>query len=380
MTNTVETKPENLQIQEMQKKLDEMEEKLKEKDEIIGRLEKENAELRAGVDTQKLARDVEKTASNEDINIDNLSIKTKFRKATIDKQEVKNVLNELKDPYKSEIRDFINKVDVEWLQKYLNGLIDNWKVDKIKLWEELTALEIWLDNGWHILEDWKFWPQTLWVIKVLNQTSEGEKKKDDEEEYEKKEEKKEKIEWVKVKEWEKELPKDKEVTAEDLVEAPDWATMEIEGDGVDKEKEWQKQEVTVIVKLGDKEQKVTVIVIIKNGEIKTEEKKDDEKRAENEGKNEEQKGLEDVNVKQEIALPENGKEVDARDLVEIPEEAIKWDEEITVGFKDEKWIDLESEDEQEVTVVAKLWDEEKEITIIVSVDAENRKIKAKEKK
>ena len=294
--------------------------------------------------------------------------------------EVKTYLDGLKDKKWNDLnsQDKLDKetwiIAVQIALNYLNSKEWNYKnkcsvewLDWIR-WPKTIKWVKWFQKIAGIKEDGAPWSQTITkLVEALWWVENGWIKVGE-------------INGVRVKEWEKEVPKDREVAAEDLVEAPDWATVQIDGNGVDKAKEWEEQEVTVIVKLGDKEQKVTVIVIIKNGEIKTEEKKDDEKRAENEGKNEEQKGLEDVNVKQEIALPENGKEVDARDLVEIPEEAIKWDEEITVGFKDEKWIDLESEDEQEVTVVAKLWDEEKEITIIVSVDAENRKIKAKEKK
>ena len=70
----------------------------------------------------------------------------------------------------------------------------------------------------------------------------------------------------KVKKGEFWLPED-EVKAEDLVEIPDWGTVEIEGEWVDKTKEG-KQEVVVIVKVWKKVVKLVVMVEVVNGKMK----------------------------------------------------------------------------------------------------------------
>ena len=76
----------------------------------------------------------------------------------------------MKDPYKSEIYEFVKNNNVLGLQKYLNWKIDAQEIDVSKLRETLSTKRIWL-NGNHILEDWKFWPQTLETIKFLLEES-----------------------------------------------------------------------------------------------------------------------------------------------------------------------------------------------------------------
>lgn len=77
----------------------------------------------------------------------------------------------------------------------------------------------------------------------------------------------------------------------------------------------------------------------------------------------------EVKVKEEIELP--AEEVKAQDLVEVPEWAI-------VEFKEGKWVDKEKTEEQEVVVIVKIWEDTKEIKIIVKI--EDGKIKIEERK
>ena len=84
----------------------------------------------------------------------------------ITQQDVLSVVNSIKEPYSSEISNYMKSNDIGWLQHYLNGKIDSWEIDSSKLRQALASKRIWL-NGNHILEDRKFWPQTLETIKFL---------------------------------------------------------------------------------------------------------------------------------------------------------------------------------------------------------------------
>ena len=359
MVNSTEKQPDlEAKLQEMQTKLDEMEEKLKEKDEIIGRLEKENAELRAGVDTQKLARQVENwtnenqsESSDDEINVDNLQVATRFGRAKIDKQTVKEVLDGLEDPYKSEVRNFIKNTDIEGLQRYLNGLIDNWTIDKQKLKEVLESIWVWLYENWHILEDWKFWPQTLEAIKMLKWISEV-KEKDKEGE----------ADDVKVKE-EVEEPKDRDVSAEDLVELPVWAKATFKEDKwVDRTREWEDQEVTIIVEVWKKIKEITVIVTVEGNKIRIQVEKEEEKKED------------EVKVKEwEQDVPKD-RDVSAEDLVEKPSDDAE------VEFKEWSKVERDETGPQTVTVIVKRpWKEDVEIVITVTINGERMNVKKVEK-
>ena len=188
-------------------------------------------------------------------------------------------------------------------------------------------------------------------------------KKDEGGEEKKEEEKEDEIEGVKVKEEEQDVPTDREVEAGDLVEVPDGATAEFEeGSSVDKTKEGE-QEVTVVVKVGDKVKRVVVIVEIEGEKMKTREKKEEEKEEEKEDE------IEGVKVKEgEQDLPEW--EVEAEHLVEVPDGA-------EAEIEGEK-VDKTKEWEQEVTVVVKVGDKVKRVVVIVEIEGE--KMIAKEKK
>ena len=201
------------------------------------------------------------------------------------------------------------------------------------------------------------------IVKIENGKMKAEEKKENPEVDE--------FENVKVKEGEQEMPAE-EVKPEDLVEwIPEGGTAEFkDGKGVDKEKEGEEQEVTVIVKIGEKTKEIVIIVKIENGKMRAEEKKE----------NPEVDEFENVKVKEgEQDLPEEGKDVEAKDLLEnVPE----WDD-VTVEYDGEGVDKTKDGEKQEVVVVVKKWDEEKRrITVNVTVDVANNKynVEDKEKK
>ena len=107
-------------------------------------------------------------------DIGNLYWWNRWRKIT--KWEVMEVVNKLKEPYNTEISDFIKNKDIEWLQKYLNQKIRDWKIDKTRLANSLRSKRIRFNGS--ILEDWKFWPQTLETIRFISDDVENDKPKD----------------------------------------------------------------------------------------------------------------------------------------------------------------------------------------------------------
>jgi len=114
----------------------------------------------------------EKAASVDTLDVDNLYWWNRGKPIT--KQEVMDTVNNLKEPYHTDISRFIRNKDILWLQKYLNEKIKEWKIDAKKLEEALKAK--WIRFDWAILEDWKFWPQTLEAIKFILEQQEEEKK------------------------------------------------------------------------------------------------------------------------------------------------------------------------------------------------------------
>lgn len=92
----------------------------------------------------------------------------RWGRESITQQEVMDIVNGLEEPYNSEVSQYIEKNDIKWLQKYLNSKIDSWEIDLAGLKDALTARWIRL-RGNHILEDGKFWPQTLETIRFFAQ-------------------------------------------------------------------------------------------------------------------------------------------------------------------------------------------------------------------
>ena len=84
----------------------------------------------------------------------------------ITKAEVMEIVNALAEPYNTEVSDYIKNNNIKWLQKYLNTKIQSWEIDFDGLKSALNAKWIWLENN-RILEDGKFWPQTLETIKFF---------------------------------------------------------------------------------------------------------------------------------------------------------------------------------------------------------------------
>lgn len=112
----------------------------------------------------------------------------------ITKKDVLDVVNALKEPFNTEITNFIKKNDIEGLQKYLNQKIKDWKIDVDKLKEALKAKRIRFDGS--ILEDWKFGPQTLETIKFILQQQEEKPEKPDKPDDKEKEKKWPDLDWI----------------------------------------------------------------------------------------------------------------------------------------------------------------------------------------
>ena len=112
----------------------------------------------------------------------------------ITKKDVLDVVNALKEPFNTEITNFIKKNDIEGLQKYLNQKIKDWKIDVDKLKEALEAKRIRFDGS--ILEDWKFGPQTLETIKFILQQQEEKPEKPDKPDDKEKEKKWPDLDWI----------------------------------------------------------------------------------------------------------------------------------------------------------------------------------------
>jgi len=95
----------------------------------------------------------------------------------VTKDDVINVVNNLWEPYHTEISNFIKQKDIEWMQRYLNEKIRGWDIDKAELENFLKSKRISF-NG-EILEDWKFGPQTLYTMKfIIKKQKEDKKDKD----------------------------------------------------------------------------------------------------------------------------------------------------------------------------------------------------------
>lgn len=90
----------------------------------------------------------------------------RWGRESITQQQVMDIVNGLKEPYNSEVSGYIEQNDINWLQKYLNSKIDSWEIDLPSLRDALKARWIRL-RGNHILEDGKFWPQTLETIRFF---------------------------------------------------------------------------------------------------------------------------------------------------------------------------------------------------------------------
>ncbi len=125
---------------------------------------------------------------------------------------------------------------------------------------------------------------------------------------------------------------DWDVKAWDLVDLPKWATAEFEnGKGIDKEKGGE-QEIVVIVKVWDKVERITVVVIVdvENKKIKIDRKEED---------------------KREHKEVEVGKKVKPKDLIDLKQ----YPNGTEVEFENGKWVD---------TTQAKKW---VEVVVIVKV-------------
>ena len=109
-------------------------------------------------------------SGNSDLNVDNIRLYMWGWKEKLEKSGVLDVIKSLKEPHKSKISEFIKSNQVWELQKYLNGQIDSKAIDQSQLESTLAQKRIWLRSG-HLMEDWKFWPQTFETIKFLAATT-----------------------------------------------------------------------------------------------------------------------------------------------------------------------------------------------------------------
>ena len=221
-------------------------------------------------------------------------------------------------------------------------------VDKAKEWEDQTVAVV-------VRKEWVD-PKTITlIVKIENEKMTVREEKEVEDPYKD----------VKVKGWEIDVPSDRDVKAEDLVEKPEDITVEFgEWSSVDKAKEWEDQTVTVVVR---KEwvdpRNITVIVKIEEGKMTVREEKEVED------------PFRDVKVREEIDKPADDKDVEAKDLLEwLPGNP-------NVKFKDDKWIDKTKEwEKQEVIIVVTIWDKTKEFVILATVEWNKIKLEDKEEK
>lgn len=104
--------------------------------------------------------------SLESVDLSKIRLYRWWRNTITLKDAVDTVTNIPVKEIKEKVEKYLQDQDVTWLQKYLNDLIASWKVDNAALVRSLQWKWIWLSN-WKILEDWKFGPQTLEVMKFI---------------------------------------------------------------------------------------------------------------------------------------------------------------------------------------------------------------------
>ena len=132
-------------------------------------LEESRTYLKQALEAKQQAKENTKKELDEELSFDRLF---RYGKNTLDNKTVQQGINQLNEPHRSNIRNYIKKHQIKSLQAYLNELIDKNTIDKKTLENDLNAKWIRLNDG-HIQEDWKFWPQTMETITHLPSTSEG---------------------------------------------------------------------------------------------------------------------------------------------------------------------------------------------------------------
>ena len=101
-------------------------------------------------------------AKIESLDINDLKMYWWWKKIpAIDRQSVIDGVNTLPEPHNQNVTRLLKSNDVKWLQQYLNQNVS----DKQGLKKALNAK--WISYYNKILEDGKFWPQTLEALKFL---------------------------------------------------------------------------------------------------------------------------------------------------------------------------------------------------------------------
>lgn len=113
---------------------------------------------------------------------------------TITKQDIINTVNQLKEPFNTEISNLIKSRNILGLQNYLNQNIAQGKINSQQLMNSLRNKGIRF-NG-KILEDGKFWPQTLETIRFITQEHKENLQPKQPKQPEQKEEFKSNLEWI----------------------------------------------------------------------------------------------------------------------------------------------------------------------------------------
>lgn len=147
-------KYENISNDELRQQIDALKKQVEEMSNVL--------EKRQWTENPKWSWDQDSDAG---LNMDNVRLYSWGWKK-LERNGVVDIIKSLKEPYKTEVNWFVKNNDVLGLQRYLNAKIDSGAIDKTKLESALSAKSIWLRDG-HLLEDWKFWPQTMETIKVL---------------------------------------------------------------------------------------------------------------------------------------------------------------------------------------------------------------------
>ena len=103
----------------------------------------------------------------KDENLDKIQLYGWWKRNVLTKSVLKETIQWIKYPYRSEISSFINNGnDIEWLQEYLNDKIRSGEINMEELKKSLKRKGISFKKD-SISVDWKLWPQTIEAIKML---------------------------------------------------------------------------------------------------------------------------------------------------------------------------------------------------------------------
>lgn len=99
--------------------------------------------------------------------VENVSTYKFWKKNKVERKDVVTLIDSLSNPFDEMLLNYVKTDNIKWLQHYLNSVIikasDKYKTDLVN---HLKDKWIWLQNN-QLIEDNKFWPQTLETINFL---------------------------------------------------------------------------------------------------------------------------------------------------------------------------------------------------------------------